>query len=99
MSPTVCYHFYNANAGRILAEGTLGATAVSPCYRYEGKPTTGLRRLREFTMREIIFIWPDETAFYPGHGSSGEIGTERPAFEAFSASGWSSKLRGDVTWE
>ena len=50
------------------------------------------------TMREIVFTWPDETAFYPGHGPSGEIGTERPAFEAFNASGWSSKLRGDVTW-
>ena len=51
------------------------------------------------TMRAIVFTWPDETAFYPGHGPSGEIGTERPAFEAFAASGWSSKLRGDVTWE
>ena len=56
MSPTVCYHFYHANAGRILAEGMLGVTAASPCYRYEGKPTTGLRRLREFTMREIMFL-------------------------------------------
>ena len=50
------------------------------------------------TMREIVFTWPDETAFYPGHGPSGVIGSERPAFEAFVARGWSSKLRGDVTW-
>jgi len=51
------------------------------------------------TMQEIVFTWPDETKFYPGHGPSGVIGAERPAFEAFVARGWSSKLRGDVTWE
>jgi glyoxylase-like metal-dependent hydrolase (beta-lactamase superfamily II) len=51
------------------------------------------------TMQEIVFKWPDETEFYPGHGPSGVIGEERPAFEAFLAKGWSSKLHGDVTWE
>jgi glyoxylase-like metal-dependent hydrolase (beta-lactamase superfamily II) len=51
------------------------------------------------TMQEIVFTWPDETEFFPGHGPSGTIGAERPAFEAFVARGWSSKLRGDVTWE
>jgi glyoxylase-like metal-dependent hydrolase (beta-lactamase superfamily II) len=51
------------------------------------------------TMQEIVFKWPDETRFYPGHGPSGTIGAERPAFESFVARGWSSKLYGDVTWE
>ena len=51
------------------------------------------------TMQNIVFKWPDETEFYPGHGPSGVIGEERPAFEAFVARGWSSKLHGDVTWE
>jgi hydroxyacylglutathione hydrolase len=51
------------------------------------------------TMQEIVFAWPDETRFYPGHGPSGAIGAERPAFEAFVARGWSHKLFGDVTWE
>ena len=51
------------------------------------------------TMQEIVFQWPDETEFYPGHGPSGVIAVERPAFEAFVDRGWSSKLRGDVTWE
>ena len=51
------------------------------------------------TMQEIVFAWPDETRFYPGHGPSGVIGTERPAFERFVARGWSPKLHGDVTWE
>jgi hydroxyacylglutathione hydrolase len=51
------------------------------------------------TMQEIIFTWPDETAFYPGHGPGGVIGKERPAFEAFVARGWPADLYGDVTWE
>jgi glyoxylase-like metal-dependent hydrolase (beta-lactamase superfamily II) len=51
------------------------------------------------TMQQIVFSLPDKTCFYPGHGPSGEIGKERPAFEAFVARGWSSKLYGDVTWE
>ena len=50
------------------------------------------------TMQEVIFTWPDRTRFYPGHGPSGTIGEERPAFEAFIARGWSSDLCGDVTW-
>ena len=51
------------------------------------------------TMREIVFAWPDETQFFPGHGPSGFIGTERPAFEAFVARGWPENMQGDVTWE
>ncbi|MEA3334714.1 MAG: MBL fold metallo-hydrolase [Chloroflexota bacterium] len=51
------------------------------------------------TLQEIVFVWPDETEFYPGHGSSGTIGQERPAFEAFVARGWPADLYGDVTWE
>ena len=51
------------------------------------------------TMQEIVFTWPDETQFFPGHGPSSVIGQERPAFESFVARGWSGKLYGDVTWE
>jgi glyoxylase-like metal-dependent hydrolase (beta-lactamase superfamily II) len=51
------------------------------------------------TMQEIIFAYPDETEFYPGHGPSGVIGEERPKFTAFTARGWSDDLFGDVTWE
>ncbi|NIM94951.1 MAG: MBL fold metallo-hydrolase [Anaerolineales bacterium] len=50
------------------------------------------------TMQNIVFRWPDETEFYPGHGPSGKIGDERPAFEAFVARGWPEDLHGDVTW-
>lgn len=51
------------------------------------------------TMQEIVFQWPDETIFYPGHGPSGKIGDERPAFESFVQRGWPHDLHGDVTWE
>jgi glyoxylase-like metal-dependent hydrolase (beta-lactamase superfamily II) len=51
------------------------------------------------TLQTIVFTWPDETVFYPGHGPAGKIGIERPAFEAFTAHGWPADLFGDVTWE
>ncbi len=51
------------------------------------------------SMKKIVFAWPDETEFYPGHGPSGKIGEERLAFEAFTAKGWPSDLKGDVTWK
>ncbi|MCB9136109.1 MAG: MBL fold metallo-hydrolase [Anaerolineales bacterium] len=59
---------------------------------------------RDFTitmrsLRTVVFKWPDETKFYPGHGTSGTIGEERPAFEAFFKAGWPKDLSGDVTWK
>ena len=60
LSPTVCYHYYNSNENQRLTGKIIGATALSPCYRCEGKATVGLRRLREFNMREIMFIGTPE---------------------------------------
>ena len=51
------------------------------------------------TMETIVFSWTDETAFFPGHGPSGVIGEERPAFSKFVANGWDPALVGDVSWE
>jgi len=51
------------------------------------------------TMQQIVFKWPDDTEFYPGHGPSGIIRDERSAFEAFLDCGWSEDLEGDVTWK
>ena len=51
------------------------------------------------TIQKVIFGWPDETEFFPGHGPSGTIGEERPRFRAFVSRGWSADLYGDVTWE
>ncbi len=51
------------------------------------------------TLQKIVFTWPDETRFFPGHGPSGVIGNERPAFERFLARGWPGELHGDVIWD
>ncbi|HNB53080.1 MAG TPA: MBL fold metallo-hydrolase [Anaerolineales bacterium] len=51
------------------------------------------------TLRTIVFKWPNETVFYPGHGPSGKIGDERPAFEAFFKAGYAKDLCGDVAWK
>ncbi len=51
------------------------------------------------TMRTVVFKWPNETEFFPGHGASGKIGDERPAFEAFVKAGWAKDLCGDVAWK
>jgi glyoxylase-like metal-dependent hydrolase (beta-lactamase superfamily II) len=45
-----------------------------------------------------IFVLPDDTQVFPGHGNSAILGKERPSFEAFSAGGLDAKLCGDVLW-
>lgn len=79
--------------GRILVGDTLFTGGPGRTWSPEDFATT----MR--TMQEVVFTWPDETEFYPGHGPSGTIGQERPAFEAFVARGWPADLQGDVTWE
>lgn len=56
LSPTVCYHLYKSLEGRRLTTDMTKATAVSSCFRHEGKATAGLTRLCEFNMREIIGV-------------------------------------------
>jgi glyoxylase-like metal-dependent hydrolase (beta-lactamase superfamily II) len=79
--------------GRILVGDTIFVGGPGKTWSGEDFATT------MGTMQQIVFTWTDETQFFPGHGPSGMIGQERPAFEAFVARGWSPKLHGDVTWE
>lgn len=51
------------------------------------------------TIQKVIFGWPDETEFFPGHGPSGKLGNERPAIKAFIENVWPPDLHGDVTWK
>ena len=78
--------------GRILVGDTIFVGGPGKTWSGEDFATT------MHTMQQIVFAWSDETQFYPGHGPSGVIGQERPAFEAFVARGWPSDLHGDVTW-
>jgi hypothetical protein len=50
------------------------------------------------TMKNIVFKWPDECQFFPGHGPNGKIGIERSKYDNYVASGWSDGTCGDVTW-
>ena len=55
LSPTVCFHYYAALANTRLS-ASRAITAAGKCFRYEAKSLTGLERLWDFTMREIVFV-------------------------------------------
>ncbi len=85
----VCFRFdRRAIVGDVIFPGGPGHTAT---------PEDFAQTIE--TLKRVIFSWPDDITFYPGHGKPGTIGTERPAFEAFLARGWPPDLHGDVTWE
>lgn len=50
------------------------------------------------SLHDKVFVWPDDTVFYPGHGQGSTIGAVRPAFEAFLARPHPPELCGDVEW-
>lgn len=86
----VCFDLGNGNVvvGDTLFVGGPGKTWSA------GDFATTMKNLQA-----VVFQWPDDTQFHPGHGPSGVIGEERLAFEAFAARGWPDSLYGDVTWE
>jgi hydroxyacylglutathione hydrolase len=49
-------------------------------------------------LQDILFAWPDEVYFMPGHGAGSTIGAVRPAYEAFLARPRPADLCGGVTW-
>jgi seryl-tRNA synthetase len=56
LSPAVCYHVYHRYEnttipGRGIARGVCGK-----CFRFEAGNLSGLRRLWDFTLREIVFL-------------------------------------------
>lgn len=63
LAPSVCFHCYAGLAGTRL-DGPLTVTAIGKCFRYESGNLTGLERLWDFTMREVIFV--GERAFVLG---------------------------------
>lgn len=89
-SGQVCY---DLGDGRILVGDTIFVGGPGKTKSPDDFSTT------MWTMQQIVFEWPDETEFFPGHGPSGKIGQERAAFEAFVTKGWPEDLEGDVAWE
>ena len=59
LSPSVCFHWYQWLRDTELPNPT-AITALGKCFRYESSNLTGLERLWDFTMREIIFVGPPE---------------------------------------
>ena len=58
LSPTVCHHcFESLSDGAHKSHQTI--TALNQCSRYEVHDTGGLKRLRHYWMREIIFLRPN----------------------------------------
>ncbi len=56
LSPAVCFHYYAWLMNRSVEPTCI--TAKGKCFRYESKNMTGLERLWDFTMREIVFTGP-----------------------------------------
>jgi len=56
LSPAVCYHMYHRHAGEHLPGSGTIYDVVGRCFRYESTNLSDLRRLWEFTMRELVFI-------------------------------------------
>ena len=50
------------------------------------------------SLQHKVFAWPDDTAFYPGHGEGSTIGAVRPAWVRFLARPRPVELCGDVEW-
>jgi len=50
------------------------------------------------SITEKIFVLPDDTQIYPGHGGSTLLKKEKDEFAAFSARSHDPNLCGDVLW-
>src|SRR5436190_1989908 len=59
LSPTICFHYYAWLSGQSL-EAPRTITALGNCFRYESKTMRSLERLWEFSMREIVFVGPQD---------------------------------------
>jgi glyoxylase-like metal-dependent hydrolase (beta-lactamase superfamily II) len=61
------------------------------------KSPTDLKRIIESITRKI-FVLPDDTAIYPGHGDSTLLRKEKEEFAIFSSRPHNPNLCGDVLW-
>jgi seryl-tRNA synthetase len=56
LAPAVCYHVYQSFEGTVLGPSGAAITAAGKCFRYESSNLSGLERLWDFTMREVVFL-------------------------------------------
>jgi seryl-tRNA synthetase len=57
--PALCYAVYAAREGTDLPPEGLAVTCAGRCFRYESRNLTGVERLWEFGMRELVFLGAD----------------------------------------
>ncbi|MGE0442814.1 MAG: hypothetical protein AB7S39_20215 [Gemmatimonadales bacterium] len=56
LSPAVCYHIYHMHAGEKIGGPGAAFSVVGKCFRFETTNMRDLRRLWDFTMRELVFV-------------------------------------------
>lgn len=56
LSPAVCYHVYHLHKGETLPAAGVTYGICGKCFRYESSNMADLRRLWDFTMREVVFL-------------------------------------------
>lgn len=56
LSPATCYHVYHMNAEKTVPVSGLVYGVCGKCFRYESSNMKDLRRLWDFTMREVAFL-------------------------------------------
>ena len=93
LSPAVCYHVYRMHQDETLREPGLVYGICGKCFRYESSNLSDLRRLWDFTMREVVFLGTREDVlakreksmtmmaeFLDAHRLAGEIRTASDPF-------------------
>lgn len=93
LSPAVCYHVYHMNENQVVGTPGLAYGVCGRCFRYESSNMRDLRRLWDFTMREIVFLGTREwvleqrqrtielvAGFLEQHDLAGEIRTASDPF-------------------
>jgi seryl-tRNA synthetase len=56
LSPAVCYHIYHLHQDRTIPAAGTAHSVCGTCFRYEAGNTSDLRRLWDFTMREVVLM-------------------------------------------
>jgi hypothetical protein len=93
LTPATCYHVYHINQHQTLPATGLVYGVCGKCFRYESSNMRDLRRLWDFTMREIVFLGASDdvlqqrergiemmAAFLDEHELAGEIRTASDPF-------------------
>jgi seryl-tRNA synthetase len=93
LSPAVCYHVYHLHENQTLPAAGINYGICGKCFRYESSNLRDLRRLWDFTMREVVFLGSRDdvlakravsmdmmAAFLEAHQLAGEIRTASDPF-------------------